>query len=102
MIRRPPRPTLFPYTPPFRSPEHPRERDLRQAALRLRIAPADIGMHAREPHLHAVPRTVLRQFRRAHPPVRPEKRPLLVDRDRIDRKSTRLNSSHVNISYAVF
>src|SRR3989442_7673623 len=38
MIRRPPRSTLFPYTTLFRS------------TLRLRIATADVGMHAGKPH----------------------------------------------------
>src|SRR5438067_4431312 len=83
MIRRPPRSTLFPYTTLFRS---------RRAALHSRGAPAGRGL-------------------RALPAAVPEDRvghPLLVDpgappRGRPpDRKSTRLNSSHVSISYAVF
>src|SRR3712207_7895346 len=72
MIRRPPRSTLFPYTTLFRS----------------RVGPV------------AVP-----ERRREEPALLP------VDRDEVelldvevleDRKSTRLNSSHANISYAVF
>src|SRR3712207_7259292 len=75
MIRRPPRSTLFPYTTLFRSglPGGP-ERP-RQARLLLR----------RQPHHH-----------------RRNDRHLLRPRGQGDRKSTRLNSSHANISYAVF
>src|SRR3712207_8850453 len=80
MIRRPPRSTLFPYTTLFRS-AHPR------------------GLH------------VLRGGRGAaqerhgdrdeeHPHDRRRHADLLLRR--LDRKSTRLNSSHANISYAVF
>src|SRR5256885_7615161 len=68
MIRRPPRSTLFPYTPLFRS-------DVAGITHR-----ACEGEHA----------AVRRRLRRA------------VLRDREDRKSTRLNSSHLVISYAVF
>src|SRR3712207_6947416 len=86
MIRRPPRSTLFPYTTLFRS--HLHLRDLRQrrdphpggggaAPFRPRTGPggADARRGARELRLS----------------------PALQDR-----KSTRLNSSHANISYAVF
>src|SRR5258707_9885630 len=81
MIRRPPRSTLFPYTTLFRS--------------RRRLA----YPNRRQPHWHselnpclcaspseARQRTNHREFLDARP----------------DRKSTRLNSSHANISYAVF
>src|SRR3712207_8800933 len=90
MIRRPPRSTLFPYTTLFRSDVRPRSRDLptddvpRRAALvgtshslRFAVGAAGVG--------DALP------GRRA--PARARAR---------DRKSTRLNSSHANISYAVF
>src|SRR3712207_7304256 len=68
MIRRPPRSTLFPYTPLSRSDR----RDVvgGQAVL------------AREPAQPAADR--------------------VADDADVDRKSTRLNSSHANISYAVF
>src|SRR3712207_8498652 len=84
MIRRPPRSTLFPYTTLFRSPlgapagERPTERDeaTRElgagAVLGVLRGGPDPGGPAREGRLHR------------------------------DRKSTRLNSSHANISYAVF
>src|SRR3712207_7618982 len=85
MIRRPPRSTLFPYTTLFRS--HPRQRDGR-AAHRPLEAPRGIGEHEVEEDGvdHGAERDPDREQRRV---VR-------------DRKSTRLNSSHANISYAVF
>src|SRR5438034_8867649 len=72
MLRRPPRSTLFPYTTLFRS---------------SRVCRGD---GARCP-LH----------RRGGQPRPTERRPIRVCRDG-DRKSTRLNSSHTVISYAVF
>src|SRR3712207_8265419 len=76
MIRRPPRSTLFPYTTLFRSRraavEHRAAGDLRHGAGR-----ADPDRFQRD----------LERHRAVH--LR-------------DRKSTRLNSSHANISYAVF
>src|SRR3712207_7727096 len=90
MIRRPPRSTLFPYTTLFRS--QPRRRDV----LHVR-APADgrvvIGVLAEG---RGVDRLVQNQQRLVLPALQ------LVAHDRQDRKSTRLNSSHANISYAVF
>src|SRR5258708_18316736 len=85
MIRRPPRSTLFPYTTLFRSLlEHADRRELRvaQVALEVRIARA-LGE------------------RRLVITLGPDQAPLLAHDDR-DRKSTRLNSSHQIISYAVF
>src|SRR3989442_10433397 len=74
MIRRPPRSTLFPYTTLFRS---------------HLVQPGDLG--------EAVGGRLLerdaKQVGGVHQPA---------DLFRIDRKSTRLNSSHVRISYAVF
>src|SRR3712207_8452912 len=94
MIRRPPRSTLFPYTTLFRSVQQPvgpeldlvgvvvgavRVVDVEHVPPRRRVDPVRIVGAARE----------------------------LVDQDAdalrvLDRKSTRLNSSHANISYAVF
>src|SRR3712207_7878430 len=93
MIRRPPRSTLFPYTTLFRSVDlvalaHRTER-VRMRAHVDRPGPED---HARSGELelnHGSPREPPRA-------ARPDPRP------RRDRKSTRLNSSHANISYAVF
>src|SRR3712207_7797054 len=95
MIRRPPRSTLFPYTTLFRSEDRDQE------------AQEDVG----DPQVEGFgPETVDRgevaggQRRDAHGEVAGE----LVESgsksalSRADRKSTRLNSSHANISYAVF
>src|SRR3712207_7336060 len=81
MIRRPPRSTLFPYTTLFRSRGARRRRHLLRAVL---PAPGGGGRAARR--LRLLP----------HPPVHAAAEPGR------DRKSTRLNSSHANISYAVF
>src|SRR3712207_8338814 len=82
MIRRPPRSTLFPYTTLFRSAARGR----RGARRHERRAGARAG-------LAAVP---------GARPARPFAAARLRVRRRGDRKSTRLNSSHANISYAVF
>src|SRR3712207_6882943 len=80
MIRRPPRSTLFPYTTLFRS---------RRAVLleRERLARGGPG--------HAPPGAVAAALEGLGVALAP-------DDVRADRKSTRLNSSHANISYAVF
>src|SRR5688572_31357010 len=78
MIRRPPRPTLFPYTTLFRSTT-----DQLIIRTRRRILNA-----ARALAEHGTPPPAVDQ---------PE-----LYRQRSDRKSTRLNSSHSQISYAVF
>src|SRR3712207_7543855 len=102
MIRRPPRSTLFPYTTLFRSPAH---RDA--APLRLgdegagggpqeRTLPGGLEPLQRRGEIERVVRGVLIEER--HPPEAPK----MAGQQRLDRKSTRLNSSHANISYAVF
>src|SRR3712207_7111095 len=80
MIRRPPRSTLFPYTTLFRS-----------RGVVPRAGPAeDVRGVVRDPAL-------------GHPVVRLGRDPAwFPQRVDVDRKSTRLNSSHANISYAVF
>src|SRR3712207_8174666 len=85
MRRRPPRSTLFPYTTLFRSGD----RVLEQAAEVGVVTPARAGRPPPRRAQGAVGEQVVEQ--------RPESR--IVD---LDRKSTRLNSSHANISYAVF
>src|SRR3712207_7121251 len=88
MIRRPPRSTLFPYTTLFRS----RGRAGRTAChVRARASDRDARLRLR---LRAARATARRAGRGAREPTAPV-------RER-DRKSTRLNSSHANISYAVF
>src|SRR3712207_8468573 len=87
MMRRPPRSTLFPYTTLFRSHPPQRRRHAKEVGRRGRrrrdggdVAGRDGELRAA--HVHAVL-------------VAPH-------RHGLDRKSTRLNSSHANISYAVF
>src|SRR3712207_8288489 len=91
MIRRPPRSTLFPYTTLFRSDRlvasYERDDAVEHVAaadefdgIRDQVSADEGRLHALGPHGHAV-----------------------ADCDGVeDRKSTRLNSSHANISYAVF
>src|SRR3712207_7328915 len=87
MIRRPPRSTLFPYTTLFRS-----------AAVLHRLVHAAVpvaqlvGAEAQRPAEDLVAEADAEQ---RHAGVEHRAR-------RLDRKSTRLNSSHANISYAVF
>src|SRR2546426_3548759 len=89
MIRRPPRSTLFPYTTLFRSLGARREpRDRPRAAVRLRPLERARRLRpcaCRVGRIDCLPRVE-------------EKADTLAR----DRKSTRLNSSHLVISYAVF
>src|SRR3989475_6568667 len=106
MIRRPPRSTLFPYTTLFRSTEpestcngqrlgtaRPGRRTVAEIGGRTCESPA-VGL----PVDHETARVV----------SRPDQSPLVTASNerrsgsRLDRKSTRLNSSHSQISYAVF
>src|SRR3712207_7467082 len=88
MIRRPPRSTLFPYTTLFRSREVPRPRQHALRALLPRAHPT-VPVPPRHVQAGGLPG--------AAPPLL-----RLQQQGRGDRKSTRLNSSHANISYAVF
>src|SRR5258708_22096715 len=81
MIRRPPRSTLFPYTTLFRSRKYPSAR-AKALVPAFRVVGQDLtsrGMQRYQPGLSE-----------------------LGSSNREDRKSTRLNSSHQIISYAVF
>src|SRR3712207_7281178 len=96
MIRRPPRSTLFPYTTLFRSLDEPGARPVVQLAV------GDAGRVARGG-------TAIAGVAGQRGDVVGEEQPLLLGRAGrfgalavLDRKSTRLNSSHANISYAVF
>src|SRR3712207_7840821 len=96
MIRRPPRSTLFPYTTLFRSGEEVdgHHRDERHGGR----GPAAAAAAGGRPDAHHAGR------------LTPGPQPIRIavrTRSRVasasrDRKSTRLNSSHANISYAVF
>src|SRR2546421_8145849 len=96
MIRRPPRSTLFPYTTLFRSrppaPPRPFAGPSKREALQVVVARAD----GRERIVRVV---VLDE-------IVPDPRLVALREDfpevDLDRKSTRLNSSHDQISYAVF
>src|SRR3712207_7757655 len=96
MIRRPPRSTLFPYTTLFRSLRNP-NRPPGEAIgtlpesnpLRHATVGPDVGRGAAREEAEAVPAVLtVRCFGSGSSGK--------------DRKSTRLNSSHANISYAVF
>src|SRR3712207_7302233 len=92
MIRRPPRSTLFPYTTLFRSRRDEAARVQRVPAGCSAVRGGDRGEHGvvlLRPHADDVSGERLRAA---------------AVRGRLggDRKSTRLNSSHANISYAVF
>src|SRR3712207_8424530 len=92
MIRRPPRPTLFPYTTLFRPYNYAINSTELVTRLRLEksvlIVPGDhFGMDG---------------YLRIGFGERPDYLRQGLDRLHADRKSTRLNSSHANISYADF
>src|SRR5256885_12782757 len=91
MIRRPPRSTLFPYTTLFRS----RRAVVRDQQTALVI---DRGTH-RSAHRVEAP---LLEPRPGRVPQRIRYRLVVDGFKEPDRKSTRLNSSHLVISYAVF
>src|SRR3712207_7640316 len=87
MIRRPPRSTLFPYTTLFRSG------DDREPAAALARAPVGVDDHRQAGRVDEADAAEV------------EDQPLrlaALELHQTDRKSTRLNSSHANISYAVF
>src|SRR3712207_9023670 len=93
MIRRPPRSTLFPYTTLFRSG--------------INLCDTDLGNHFSNMIMKVQQKTdfiKIKNFCTSNN-TRKKVKGQLPDRENIfksDRKSTRLNSSHANISYAVF
>src|SRR5256885_12650464 len=89
MIRRPPRSTLFPYTTLFRS-------RMAEGAMREGLLYDMLGRYRRE---DARERSVRAMQQRYHVDIEQAER---VESTAGDRKSTRLNSSHLVISYAVF
>src|SRR3712207_6901591 len=91
MIRRPPRSTLFPYTTLFRS-QH-----------LLLLGRQVGGDHLLGPPAHQRPDPPAQRGQPFAVAVPLDGDAVLVAEPlRVDRKSTRLNSSHANISYAVF
>src|SRR5256885_7467189 len=99
MIRRPPRSTLFPYTTLFRSDPEFAWRQLPRVGGRAH-APDHVA-RAREPQAVRVDRVDVLLPRVVRPDLDVVER-AQVRREQRDRKSTRLNSSHLVISYAVF
>src|SRR3712207_7478230 len=90
MIRRPPRSTLFPYTTLFRSRHTEVDDQFEGRGIGSALARGELDA-ARADGLDVLP---LCPFMAAYIRDHPD--------DYLDRKSTRLNSSHANISYAVF
>src|SRR5437588_1398370 len=87
MIRRPPRSTLFPYTTLFRSHALPAQERSHLVHVEMhRLAPEQVL----DPDVADLGQRGLALLKVRQP------------RQRLDRKSTRLNSSHTVISYAVF
>src|SRR3712207_8356090 len=101
MIRRPPKSTLFPYTTLFRSRT--------DAALRAALLGPDehrlpmvFQYNPLETYLETTADSELLCTINSTAVLNPKVRYNIGDEARLDRKSTRLNSSHANISYAVF
>src|SRR5256885_11108090 len=93
MIRRPPRSTLFPYTTLFRSYEVIRKR--------ARASGRSIQSYMRDWVIDFATRPTTGELLEAMEAVRKESGTPGATQES-DRKSTRLNSSHLVISYAVF
>src|SRR3712207_8411709 len=93
MIRRPPRSTLFPYTTLFRSA------GLVRGGVHSVVVPA---LHRHEGEVRPVPDDDLDVLCEPAGAAVAQEHGAAGVGLRLDRKSTRLNSSHANISYAVF
>src|SRR3712207_8200828 len=96
MIRRPPRSTLFPYTTLFRS----RQRAPSAAHTHRHGVPELQSLAAQDSNRerHRGSRSGEGDYAKGGDRARRS----AAEADRLDRKSTRLNSSHANISYAAF
>src|SRR5206468_10764803 len=93
LLPRPPSSTLFPYTTLFRSDEHAHQHDPLEAVAQEHVGPAEQRRaHERHVEVLAVGASEHGEDLEAEHREAPEE----------DRKSTRLNSSHDQISYAVF
>src|SRR3712207_7772516 len=91
MIRRPPRSTLFPYTTLFRSRATRRLRSAREAAGHRVVVDGRASVGSGTASCGGDAGRAL-----------PARWSASLNEINVDRKSTRLNSSHANISYAVF
>src|SRR3712207_9314124 len=102
MIRRPPRSTLFPYTTLFRSKPEP------VSVLQAEVVPDSFNARTSATKRHYLYRILNRRAppgldvsRVWHVPWALDAEAMHAAAQALDRKSTRLNSSHANISYAV-
>src|SRR3712207_3706593 len=90
MIRRPPRSTLFPYTTLFRS-------------RKLHTRAGEVALKVPKLRRQAFETAIIERYRRRETSVEEALIEMYLAGVSVrDRKSTRLNSSHANISYAVF
>src|SRR5260221_3495987 len=95
MIRRPPRSTLFPYTTLFRSMDVTEDCKTQVIQVRRQMADAELAAVEKSAKLAHDLKEALRARDEAASQLKHQA-------DSLDRKSTRLNSSHTVISYAVF
>src|SRR5207249_12324032 len=102
LLRRPPPPPLFPYTTLFRSPAAAVRHDLRRVGRHMSCVAVQIEVQriVATKDIRALV-ALPRPQEQVVPAVPRDHERRLGDRH-TDRKSTRLNSSHVSISYAVF
>src|SRR2546430_12546880 len=96
MIRRPPRSTLFPYTTLFRSALGLRPLESEQLVLPPTPRPAE-AIRALRGSFTLAPEEIRAELTGAERTMHED-----MSSSPVDRKSTRLNSSHSQISYAVF
>src|SRR3712207_9057796 len=102
MIRRPPRSTLFPYTTLFRSRQHVGDRVLAGVAHALGQQEHDGQERDEESDRVQEPVEAVQVDEPGDAQERRRRQVVARDGEAVlDRKSTRLNSSHANISYAV-
>src|SRR3712207_8059106 len=92
MIRRPPRSTLFPYTTLFRSKDDITDSFAIADFIRIRLGLLPFKLDDRQEALKIMTRSRYNYVQALS----------RMKSQFLDRKSTRLNSSHANISYAVF